>query len=423
MPCRLPFPLGPDRPRSIIQGLTRFFALALLLLPALVLAAGEREKARLESMREQRATLEKRLKETEATRTATADQLRDTEKAVAATARKLRALGEEQAAARAELAGHERELRRLEAQTAARQTQLARLLRYQFRPQEADALAVLLAGGDPNATARDRYFLTLLARAKADLIADLRHDAAETRRLAGVVQQRGEKLAELARREEAERADLRQRQQERQTVLAKISGQIKAQRREIETLRQNEQRLGNLIAALARKAAQARSARAAKPEKSPRAGMPPAQTAPTIRADPTGASGEFARLRGRLAMPVRGSVAGRFGARRADGQSVWKGLFIRAADGADVRAVAAGVVVFADWLRGYGNLLIIDHDDDFLSVYGNNQTLLADVGQKVTAGKAIATVGSSGGQEESGLYFELRHRGQAFDPGKWLGAP
>jgi septal ring factor EnvC (AmiA/AmiB activator) len=403
--------------------LIRFFALALLLLPASVLAVGEREKTRLESVREQRATLERQLKETEASLTAAADQLRDTEKAISVTARKLRALGEDLAEARTELATHERELKRLETQTAARQAQLARLLRYQFRPQEADALSILLAGGDPNATARDRYFLTLLSRAKADLIADLRHDAAETKRLASVVQQRGEKLAELARHEEAERANLRQRQQERQTVLTKISGQIKAQRKEIETLKQNEQRLGNLIAALAKKAAQTRSTRPVKPEKPPRAGLPPpAQTAPTIRADPTGASGDFARLRGRLLQPVRGTVSGRFGARRDDGQSIWKGLFIRAADGADVRAVAGGVVVFADWLRGYGNLLIIDHDDDFLSVYGNNQTLLADVGQKVGAGKAVATVGASGGQAESGLYFELRHRGQAFDPGKWLGA-
>lgn len=398
----------------------RFFALALLLLPACVLAVGEREKARLESVREQRAAIERQLKESEASRTAAADQLRDTEKAISVAARKLRALGEDLAAARSELATHERELKRLEAQTAARQAQLARLLRYQFRPQEADALSILLAGGDPNATARDRYFLTLLSRAKADLIADLRHDAAETKRLASVVQQRGEKLAELARHEEAERANLRQRQQERQTVLTKISGQIKAQRKEIETLRQNEQRLGNLIAALAKKAAQTRSIRPAKPESPPRAGMPP--PAQTVKADPTGASGDFARLRGRLIQPVKGTVSGRFGARRDDGQSIWKGLFIRAADGADVRAVAAGVVVFADWLRGYGNLLIIDHDDDFLSVYGNNQTLLADVGQKVGAGKAVATVGASGGQAESGLYFELRHRGQAFDPGKWLGA-
>lgn len=392
-------------------------ALALSCLPGLAPAAGERETARLETLREQRTLLERQLQAAETSRAAMADQLRDTEKAISAAGRKLRALGEERAAARAELAAQEQRLQQLERQAAIRQNQLARLLRYQFRPPTADALSVLLAGGDPNVAARDRYFLALLSRAKADLIAALRQDAAETRRLTGVVRQRGENLAELAQREEGERAALRQRQQERQTVLDKISSQIKAQQREIQTLKQNEQRLGSLIASLAKKASHARPTQ---PGNASRADKPP--PAQTVKAEPDIAGGAFARLRGRLSPPVRGSITGRFGARREDGQSIWKGLFIRAAEGADVRAVAAGVVVFADWLRGYGNLLIVDHDDDFLSVYGNNQTLLADVGQKVGAGTTVATVGASGGQSESGLYFELRHRGQAFDPGRWLGS-
>lgn len=393
----------------------RLIAFALCLLPALALAAGEREKARLETLRDQRATLERQVQAAEASRAAAADQLRDTEMAISAVGRKLRALGDERAAARAELAQHEKELRQTEQQMAQRQTQLARLLRLQFQSGPADALSVLLAGGDPHAAARDRYFLSLLSRAKAELIDDLRHDAAETRRLAEVVEKRGKQLAELAQREEEERDTLRQRQQERQVVLDRIGKQITAQRRQIETLKQNEQRLGNLIAALAKKVVKA------KPPAGRRGGEPPPKMIPS--AEPVGATGAFARLRGKLTLPVRGTIAGRFGTRRDDGQSVWKGRFIRAAEGADVRAVASGVVVFADWLRGYGNLLIIDHDDDFMSVYGNNQTLLADVGQKVGAGTAVATVGASGGQAESGLYFELRHRGQAFDPGKWLGSP
>jgi septal ring factor EnvC (AmiA/AmiB activator) len=406
--------------------LTRLCLAALALLAAGTAPAAdsraEREKAKLESLRDQRSTLEKQLKQSESARAQTADQLRDAEQAISAVGRKLRALGEERGAAQAELAGHERELNRIERQTAARQAQLARLLRHQFRPHEADALAVLLAGGDPNAAARDRHFLALLSRAKAELIADLRRDAVETRRLAGVVKTRGEHLAELARREETERAALRRHQQERQTALAKLGAQIKSQRREIDTLKQNEQRLGNLIASLVRRPA--KTAQSGRPATSMRAEPAPPRTA---AADPVGAGGAFAKLRGRLVRPAKGSIAGRFGSRRDDGQSVWKGLFIAAAEGADVRAVAAGTVVFADWLRGYGNLLIIDHDDDFLSVYGNNQSLLANVGRKVGAGETVATVGGSpgagGGQADSGLYFELRHRGQAFDPQKWLGAP
>jgi septal ring factor EnvC (AmiA/AmiB activator) len=85
--------------------------------------------------------------------------------------------------------------------------------------------------------------------------------------------------------------------------------------------------------------------------------------------------------------------------------------------------VGEGTVVFSDWLRGFGNLLVIDHGDDFLSVYGNNESLLAAVGAAIKNGQTVATVGNSGGNPESGLYFELRHRGLAFDPMKWAGNP
>ncbi len=390
----------------------------LLLLPVAAQAAGEREKARLESLRDRRVALEKQLKASESSRAETADQLRETDQAISAVGSKLRVLGDERAAARGELNERERELKQLERQVAPRQAQLAQLLRHQFRPLDDDARAGLLARGDPAEAARDRHFLALLSQAKAGLIADLRRDAAETRRLAGEVQQHSDKLAELARREEDERATLRQRQQERQAVLAKLGSQIKAQRREIETLKQNEGRLGKLIASLAKPPPAAK-----KP--APAGKLP----SPPLSAEPTNAGGDFTRLRGKLALPVKGSVAAHFGKRREDGQSVWKGVFFRAAEGIDVRAVAAGTVVFADWLRGYGNLIIIDHDDDFLSVYGNNQSLLADVGKKVGAGSTVATVGTGvgggvgggGGQPESGLYFELRHQGRAFDPAKWLG--
>ncbi|MFN3883198.1 MAG: murein hydrolase activator EnvC family protein [Rhodocyclaceae bacterium] len=392
-------------------------------LPALASAAGEREKAKLDAVREQRAALERQVRETEAKRAVAADELRTIEQAIAASVRKLRALGEERAAVRAELAGHERELKRLEAQTTARENQLAALLRYQFRPQEIDALAMLLSGDDPNDVARDRYFLAQLARAKAELIGQLRDDAAKTRQVAGLVRERSARLAELSRHEEAERATLRQRQQERKELLTKLSSQIQTQRRTIETLKQDERRLVNVLAALAKKkqAALARSA-----SSSPVGGSAGAATAPQTAmrdAEPVAASGAFARLRGRLPWPVKGIVAARFGTRRDEGGLLWKGMFIRAPEGRDVRAVADGVVVFSDWLRGYGNLLIIDHDDGFLSIYGNNQTLLVETGRRVTAGKPVATVGTSGGLPESGLYFELRHRGQAFDPGKWLARP
>ncbi|MBI4995831.1 MAG: peptidoglycan DD-metalloendopeptidase family protein, partial [Rhodocyclales bacterium] len=201
-------------------------------------------------------------------------------------------------------------------------------------------------------------------------------------------------------------------QKERQALLARTAEKIKAQRKEIGALQRDEKRLTDLIAKLAR---------AAKRPARPAPGKKQSATVHNYRTpDPAQAGGAFAALRGRLALPVRGEIASRFGKPRPEGGTTWKGLFIRAAEGSEVKAVAAGEVVFADWLRGFGNLLVVDHGDDFLSVYGNNQSLLKETGQRVAPGEVVATVGNTGGNPESGLYFELRHQGQAFDPIRWV---
>jgi septal ring factor EnvC (AmiA/AmiB activator) len=155
---------------------------------------------------------------------------------------------------------------------------------------------------------------------------------------------------------------------------------------------------------------------AAKPVEEP---AQPAAKAADIALAPAAPAGAFASLKGQLRPPVSGKVAAKFGTKRGDGPT-WKGLFIKAGEGADVRAVAGGRVVFADWLRGFGNLIIVDHGGQYMSIYGYNQSLLKRAGDIVKAGDPIASAGNSGGNEESGLYFELRHQGTAFDPAGWV---
>ncbi len=133
----------------------------------------------------------------------------------------------------------------------------------------------------------------------------------------------------------------------------------------------------------------------------------------------SGQQGSFASLRGKLHLPLRGTVQLKFADKRADGPNS-KGLFIRAAEGVEVKAVASGKVLFAEWLRGFGNLLIVDHGDQYMTIYGNNQSLLKRAGDPVKNGDTIAYAGNSGGNEESGLYFEMRHQGRAFDPLSWV---
>ncbi len=150
---------------------------------------------------------------------------------------------------------------------------------------------------------------------------------------------------------------------------------------------------------------------------------PKPDPAPARAADialaPAAPEGAFASLKGKLRAPVSGKLAAKFGSKR-DGGPSWKGVFVKALEGADVRAVATGRVVFASWMRGFGNLIIVDHGSEYLSIYGNNQSLLKRVGDAVKGGDQIASAGNTGGGEDSGLYFELRHKGAAFDPASWV---
>src|SRR4029077_20091662 len=128
----------------------------------------------------------------------------------------------------------------------------------------------------------------------------------------------------------------------------------------------------------------------------------------------------FSTFKGSLALPVQGELAGRFGTPNPEGGISAKGVFIRAPEGEPVRAVGAGRVVYSDWMRGFGNLLIVDPGEAYLSIYENNESLLKQTGDMVPLGEPLATVGQSGGNEQTGLYFELRHLGRAFDPLRWV---
>jgi septal ring factor EnvC (AmiA/AmiB activator) len=128
----------------------------------------------------------------------------------------------------------------------------------------------------------------------------------------------------------------------------------------------------------------------------------------------------FAALKGQMPWPLAGKPSNRFGGRRSSSKQRWQGLTIPAQEGGSVSAIHHGRVVFADWFRGSGLLLIIDHGDGFMSLYAHNQALLREVGEWVSAGSAIATAGNSGGQLDAALYFEIRQNGKPVNPSLWL---
>ena len=232
-------------------------------------------------------------------------------------------------------------------------------------------------------------------------------------------------------------------------MLARIEGQLQAQRAEAAMLGRDDKRLSALIDDLggqlnaAREAAEARRtaelARLAEQEQQEQVKQEQtrqeqakqeqarqAQQTSQLRQRQQEASSQSragdvdgAGLKPGLRWPLRGAVMARFGSNRPEG-GVWRGILVRAAEGASVQVVASGTVVYSNWLRGFGNLLIIDHGQQYLSVYAYNQSLLKQIGDQVQTGETIALAGSTGGQVDSALYFEIRHRGAAVDPVQFL---
>lgn len=401
--------------RSLVLRRAAVFAVVHGLCFSLAFAAKGDNRAELKELRGRIGALQKDLAKNETFKSNAAAELRKLDAAIAATNRQLDVLNGNRDRVQAQLDDLNRQTTQLSAQIETQQQQISRLLYRQFLSGNQDALHILLSGNDPNKAARDRYFLTLVSREKGDLLDDMRATLKEKNRLSEAARDKHDELAAIEKQQERERADLLGKQKERQTLLAQVSKQIAAQKQQISTLKENEKRLSSLIDKLAREQA----ARSAAKKKRESTGAPPSKGRPAPEPDLGRAKGEFAALRGKLSLPANGEVAQRFGTPRGEGGGIWKGLFIRCAPGSEVEAVADGTVVYADWLRGYGNLVIIDHDDGFLSVYGNNQSLLRRTGSKVKAREAIATAGGGGDGEESGLYFELRHQGQPFDPLRW----
>jgi septal ring factor EnvC (AmiA/AmiB activator) len=392
------------------------------------------KKEDLKELRSRIETLRKDLSASEESRADAADRLRAIERQISAAQQKLTALENSQARLRPSLADLARQSRTLESTLAQQQADLEKLLYRQYLQGAPDALRLLLNGDDPNQMARDLYYLTSIAHRRSELLADMRATLRQQKRLTEDTRARAAELADVEEAQRAQHAELLAQKKERQAILDQIAGKVKAQRREIGALERDEKRLSQLVDRLTRMLAEQakRTARPAPPARGDAAGKgnrgknvapedraPAQNSAPENRQMPTATTGSFARLQGQLRLPARGQVIGRFGAPR-DGGGNWKGLFIRAAAGSEVKAIAAGQVVYAEWMRGFGNLLIIDHGDGYLSVYGHNEALLKPVGERVQGGETVASVGNSGGSPDSGLYFELRHQGQALDPMKWV---
>jgi len=441
--------------------------------------ARSKQKAQAEAQRagiqQKLNALKKDISRTESEKEDAADELAESEESISNANRSLRELAGEQAATNAKLQDLGTQQERLAQTIAAQKQQLAKLLREQYVAGNEDRIKLLLSGDNPNRINRDLQMMAYVSQAQARLLTSLRTNLAAVEANQAETQNAKDELEEIAQEQRDQKALLEKEKAKHASLVANLSSKLVTQRKEANKLEQDAQRMSGLVdrltrlireqeiaaaaerkrqqelaAARAKAAAEAKAralarakeqqaererlareaAKHGKPYKppapvkeEPQVAEEPAEKPAQRSADTSLAadlpSGAFESLRGRLASPISGTVAARFGAKRADGP-VWRGMFIKAPEGTDVRAVGPGRVVYAKWMRGWGNMIIVNHGGEYLSIYGFNETLLKHEGDAVKAGDVIASAGSTGGNGESGLYFELRHLGKPIDPAGWV---
>ena len=405
----------------------------------------ERERVELRSRIE---GLQKELDEREALRKEAADALKVSEAAISATTRRLNELATQLRQVQNELDELQSQFKRQLGVLVLRRDELSNQLRKQYASGLSPWTA-LLSGDDPQQIGRDLIYLDYISRARASAVAAVKKEIERLAELEAKTELRRQEVVRVVQDTTEQKSVLDTQKKERATVLARIEGQLQAQRAEAAMLGRDDKRLSTLIddlggqlhaareaaeagrkAELARMAERERQEQArqeqtrqeqAKQEQARQAQetsqLRQRQQEASLQSSAGGSDG--AGLKPGLRWPLRGAVMARFGSNRPEG-GVWRGILVRAAEGASVQVVASGTVVYSNWLRGFGNLLIIDHGQQYLSVYAYNQSLLKQIGDQVQTGETIALAGSTGGQVDSALYFEIRHRGAAVDPVQFL---
>ena len=367
-------------------------------------------KKELQDLRGRIETLKKDIDSAEETRSEATDELKQSEQAISKISRNLFELSQQQSEVKLAIHQLDAQSKRTQDDIKSLQEQVNQILYQQYLHGSQDYMTALLNQKDPNQIARQLYYFSFIVRARSELIQSLQSNLTQLQSLSQRTQEKNNEMARIKNEHITQQKHLEAEQNSRKQVLGRIAKQIESQRKEVNRLQHDEKRLTNLIEQLSKIAA-----RKPKPKT-----ITPSKLVINKVPDTSGAETPFRRLKGKMNLPVIGELTNRFGSQREDSGAQWKGLFIKAHTGQPVKSVASGTVVFADWLRGFGNLIIVDHGNSFMSLYGNNESLYKQAGDAIRAGDTIATVGNSGGNPNAGLYFELRYQSKPFDPLSWV---
>ncbi len=404
------------------------FCAGVLLLP-LAGQAAEDNKSQLKDIQQSIAEKEKAVKQQQQQRSSLQDQLRQQEKTIAQASRQLRDTQGTLTQLGKDISGLNASIAKLQKQQSTQQSLLAKQLDAAFRQGQHSAVQLILSGEESQRSERILAYFGYLNEARQKTIEELKQTRAElAKQKTTLVAKQGQQKSLLSE-QQTQQQKLEQARGARKKTLTALEASLEKDQQRLVELRQNEARMRDKIARAEREArarAEREAREAAKVREQVRIKEQQAKkTGTTYKPSEADRSlmartGGLGRPAGQLMWPVRGRTLHGFGEPQ-QGELRWKGMVIEAREGSEVKAVADGRVLLADWLQGYGLMVVVEHGKGDMSVYGYNQSALVNVGAQVRAGQPIALVGTSGGQGTPSLYFEIRRQGQAVNPLPWLG--
>ena len=411
-----------------------FRALALVLLASLTVPAFADDKAQtqkqLEAARADVAELKKLLEKLQQEKSGVQKELQRTEKEMGGLEKQVKGLEGELKKSEEELQRLDQEKKKLQQSRLEQQRLIAIQARAAYQSGQQEPLRLLLNQQQPEQFARTLSYYDYLGKARVEQLDAFNETLRQLANVESDIANQQNQLLEQKGALDSRRKELAAARKQRQAALAKLNQEYGAGDRKLKAREQEQAELTRVLKTIeetlarqAREAEEARRLAALEAQQARDPNSKPLPLGPAVSSEGASFGGPFAKAKGKLPWPVNGRLVARFGSTRdGDSRAKWDGVMIGASAGSQVHAVHGGRVVFADWLRGAGLLVILDHGNGYLSLYGHNQSLLKDAGDLVQAGEAIATVGTSGGQDTPALYFAIRQQGRPSDPAQWCRA-
>ncbi|MCT8342247.1 murein hydrolase activator EnvC [Photorhabdus kleinii] len=386
-------------------------------------------KNQLKDLQQDIAEKEKSVQQQQQKRSSLLNQLKDQENTISKIGQSLHNTQTQLSKLNKEITALVSNIKKLEKQQKAQRDMLARQLDAAFRQGQHQGLELMFRGEEGKRGERILAYYSYLNQARQDTIVQLEQTAVDLTEQKKLEQQKQEEQKQVLTEQQQQKQQMEVARNARQKTLTELESSLKKDQKNLAELKQNETRLRDKIAKAEREA-KARAEREAKEAARVRAQIAAKQKQAQKKGSsykPTederalmARTGGLGRPAGQAIWPVHGKVIHEFG-EALQGELRWKGMVISATESTEVKAISDGRVLLADWLQGYGLVVVIEHGKGDMSLYGYNQSALVSVGQQVRAGQPITLVGNSGGQQQPALYFEIRRQGRAVNPQPWLG--